>query len=102
MSKYLGLLSVACAAIAMPVMSGPAHAAAWTAADSYCSTLSKHFKRYIPGPPLHQNMVGDVAVAQCKESTPGPAIPVLEHEIVRSKLPLPPRPAAAQQAELVR
>jgi hypothetical protein len=100
MSKYLGLLSVACAAVAVPLISCPANAKTQTAAERYCVALSKEYGRYVAGPPVstwgHKNMVGDVAIAQCKEHKPGPAIPVLEHEIVRSKLPLPAYPSASQ------
>ena len=104
MSKYLGLLPVACAAVAVPLFAGPANAKTMTAAEKYCAALSKEYGRYVAGPLVstwdHKNMVGDVALAQCKEHKPGPAIPVLEHEIVRSRLPLPLKPAAVQVGEL--
>jgi hypothetical protein len=106
MSKYLGLLSVACAAVALPLATAPANAGTTTPAQKYCLALSKEYGRYVAASPTssstHKNMVGDVAIAQCKEHNPGPAIPVLEHELVRSKLPLPPRPSASQQAEFDR
>jgi hypothetical protein len=67
-----------------------------TPAGKYCLALAEKYNKYVAGSPdsswLQHTPPGDVAVAQCKEGNPGPAIPVLETEFDHSKVPLPPHP----------
>lgn len=61
--------------------------------EAYCIALTREYVRYVAGANFstwtQRDPSGDVAVAQCREHRPEPAIPVLEHEFRRAKMPLP-------------
>jgi hypothetical protein len=68
---------------------------------AYCQALVDRYTTYVGtvGGSLGGNSEGgpraaldaDVAIAQCQEGNPGPAIPVLEQKLLDSRVDLPPR-----------
>jgi hypothetical protein len=77
----------------------PATAFAQTPADvAYCNRLADTYERYIgrneysPSRSFGRgNLDGDVAVTQCRQGRPEPAIPVLERVLRGNGFSLPPR-----------
>ena len=77
----------------------PATALAQSASDiAYCNRLADVYERYIGRNEYSSNrsfgrgnLDGDVAVAQCRQGRPEPAIPVLERVLRGNGFSLPPR-----------
>jgi hypothetical protein len=59
----------------------------------YCRALINALQEGLPGPHgvLQPDNATAVAIAQCQEGDPGPAIPVLEQKLRDSKITLPKR-----------
>jgi hypothetical protein len=64
----------------------------------YCQALAKTFTTLVGNTQYDRDIGGsretlkaDVAIAQCEEGNPGPAIPVLEQSLSDSHIELPPR-----------
>jgi len=69
-----------------------------SAADvAYCNQLADFYDRYLgrkefsPGRFGRGSLDGDVAVTQCRQGRPEPAIPVLERVLRNNGYTLPPR-----------
>src|ERR1700730_17834054 len=63
----------------------------------YCHALINALQEGLPGPHgvLQPHNATAVAIAQCQEGDPGPAIPVLEQKLRDSKITLPKRSGQA-------
>jgi len=78
----------------------PLTASAQTSDAAYCKALTARYEAFVDYMNGHSNQPGgvdgSVAVEQCKEGTPPPAIPVLERKLAGCK----DRTAQAQLVEL--
>lgn len=93
--SLLPLLAAACTQTA----SGPPPGMTAAQAASYCTKLSWAYGEYVAGG-LGDSSAGDtssdadinarLAIAQCHEGDTGAAIPVLQQELRRNKVPVPP------------
>lgn len=92
---FLPLLAAACTQTA----SGPPPGMTAAQAASYCSKLSWAYGEYVAsglGDSAGDNDDTDadinarLAIAQCHEGQTGAAIPVLQQELRRNKVPVPP------------
>jgi hypothetical protein len=63
-----------------------------TADQAYCQALAREYKLgFMSRGALPQSLDTDVAIEQCREGKPGPAIPVLEQKLRDGGFTLPPR-----------
>jgi hypothetical protein len=92
MSKSITLFAAAIASLVASMSLATSSNAQSTASDeAYCQSL---YKEYRIGGRMAQVPVGSetaVAIAQCQEGNPAPAIPVLEQKLRDNGFTVPPR-----------
>ena len=87
---------IAFATLALP-LAAEAQRSSHAADMKYCAKLSDLYIRYVgrsetgPRAPVRPDVVGGVALAQCKEGKTAEAIPVLERKLLNAGFTLPPR-----------
>lgn len=100
MTRFVGLAAVPLlAAACTQTASGPPPGMTAAQAAAYCSKLSWAYGEYVAsgmGDSAGDNddtdadITARVAIAQCHEGQTGAAIPVLQQELRRNKVPVPP------------